>query len=205
MKKITLISIFIVFGYTVFALQQSDTIKTTEDDFDTLLKIESNGGYGGFSIGYTNIDGQNSFIAGFKGGWIMNHYFVLGAAGYGFGNCQNCSSTGIVHGSAGGYGGILFEPIFWSKNNVHLSVPIIIGGGGMGYYVEDMFTGSAAFVFAPGVELELNMTKFFRFAIGVDYRFTSDLYFDSLILDRIIPDNVMQGLSAHAVFKFGKF
>jgi hypothetical protein len=54
-------------------------------------------------------------------------------------------------------------------------------------------------VFEPGVELEFNVTRFFRTAAAVTYRFTSDVEITGM------EQNVLKGLNFKLGFKFGKF
>jgi len=110
----------------------------------------------------------------------------------------------------GGYGGLVLEPIVFPNFPVHLSLPVLIGAGGIAYttsnyypeyddsdyFVEDSY---AYFIIEPGVELELNMLKFFRLAFGGYYRYTSDID----LID--YPENVLHGFSGGITFKFGKF
>lgn len=111
---------------------------------------------------------------------------------------------------AGGYGGLVIEPIIGAKWPVHVSIPILIGAGGVGlirnnylkpdweenYYHEDV---DAFFVIEPGIEVELNMVKFMRLAIGGYYRYTSDLHLADT------KSNVLDGFSVGLTMKFGKF
>ena len=54
---------------------------------ETLLSgnIES-GGFGGFVVRFSEIGGAFAVLAGGRGGWIINHTFVLGGGGYGLAN-----------------------------------------------------------------------------------------------------------------------
>lgn len=36
-----------------------------------------------------------------------------------------------------GYGGLLLEPTFFQKFPIHLTVPIVIGAGGVSYYMSE--------------------------------------------------------------------
>jgi hypothetical protein len=109
----------------------------------------------------------------------------------------------------------LIEPIFYAKQSVHFSIPIIIGGGVVTYIREvempynsfssDIFDGF--FVFEPGVELEINMVKFFRIAFGVSYRLTSDIDLSTEFTNKvaILEKDALNQIVAKVVFKFGKF
>jgi hypothetical protein len=162
--------------------------------------------------------------------WIINHGIGIGIGGYGFANDlqfdQNSNNSNLSdYALAGGYGGLTIEPILWAKQPVHVSFPILIGAGGVAaisdyywstshshddynYYAED---AEAFFVVEPGVEIELNMVKFFRIAIGGYYRFTSNVslfneYFDdngSWVSEELNPE--LSGFSVGMTLKFGKF
>jgi hypothetical protein len=59
-----------------------------QQDIKTLFgknggKIE-HGGWGGFTLGYTRVAGKDAFLSGGRGGWLIDHHFTLGLAGYGF-------------------------------------------------------------------------------------------------------------------------
>ena len=103
------------------------------------------------------------------------------------------------------------------KFPVHISVPIVAGVGGVAYtssfdpydleYAQYLVEDAASFlVLEPGVELEFNIVRFFRIAIGGYYRLTSGVRFsDPRILQEPIPANVLEGFSGGITLKFGKF
>ena len=66
-------------------------------------------------------------------------------------------------------------------------------------YKDAIEDNTAFIVLEPGVELEMNMFKYFRMAFGVYYRYTSDLH-----LDYSDPD-LLTGLSYGVTLKLGKF
>ncbi len=172
----------------------------------------NNGAYGAFSIGYTQIDGRDALISGGRGAFIVDHSFAIGIAGYGFVN--NLDYHNYYNGGsldkylAGGYGGILLEPIIAGTMPVHLSFPVLIGMGGVAYFDEygrqyfDFYENAdrdVFFVVEPAVEVEFNLVRFFRAAAFVSYRLTSNID-----LPEISPD-VLKGLNVGMTFKFGKF
>ena len=67
------------------------------------------------------------------------------------------------------------------------------------------YPSSAFFVIIPGAELELNIVKFFRIALGADYRITPDIELKDELGNRLTDPGVMRGFSGHLVLKFGKF
>jgi hypothetical protein len=58
-------------------------------------------------------------------------------------------------------------------------------------------------IIEPGVELELNVTRFFRFSVGAYYRYTSDVDIENP--DYTVPTDILKGFSGGVTFKFGKF
>jgi len=172
-----------------------------------------NGGYGAFSIGYTQINQQDALLIGGRGEWVVGHGFGLGLGGYGFINDPIYNPVEELNYSlAGGYGGLMMEPILFGWFPVHLTFPILVGAGGVANtsysadwndpyeyydgYVED---ATAFFVAEFGAEVEFNLVRFFRLAVFGSYRYTSDIIMDD------IPVDALRGWSAGMTFKFGSF
>ena len=93
------------------------------NEFKTLFgdKHISHGGYGAITVNYSQIDNKDAIMIGGRGAWIIGHGFALGFAGTGFLNDYHYSDA--LHSNvnlAGGYGGILLEPIIFPKFPVHI-------------------------------------------------------------------------------------
>lgn len=188
--------------------------KKTPGELQTLFDPHSgSGGYGALSIGYTKIDARDALLMGGRGAWVIGHGFGLGMGGYGFVSDPVYDPVDeLNHALAGGYGGLIMEPILFGWFPVHLSFPILLGAGGVANtsysadwydpyeyydgYVED---ASAFFVAEAGVELEFNMVRFFRLALFASYRYTSDIIMENT------PADALRGWSAGMTFKFGSF
>jgi hypothetical protein len=219
MKSTILLIIFILSISFVKAqdLYQNDEVRTI------FSKNRSNGGYGAFTISYSNIGGYDALVTGGRGAFIFDHSLAIGLGGYGFVNNLDYNS---YHNSndnrlslAGGYGGFLIEPIIAGKSPVHVSFPILIGGGGVTLvdmyawdYWGDPYHGNeyaydAFFVFEPAVELEFNLARWFRMAAAVSYRYTSDieLYRVDSDLPQQYGKDALRGFNYGVTFKFGKF
>lgn len=213
MKHLTILTILMIMGLGIMAQEEEDRNK---QEYRTLFggTETSNGGYGGISVNYTQIDGQDAILVGARGAWVINHSFALGIGGYGFANDVQYQKT--INGYtdnfqlAGGYGGLIIEPIIGAKWPVHVSIPILIGAGGITYispyynsysdpYYYYPMEADAFFVLEPGIEIELNMVNFMRLAIGGYYRYTSDVNLADTDRD------VLKGFSAGVTLKFGKF
>ncbi len=175
----------------------------------------SHGGYGAFGVGYTTIDGKDAILLNFKGAWVINHSIALGFSGTGFFNNLSKTADTNEHYLGGGYGGFYFEPILFPKSPVHLSFPVLIGAGGVAtipynnwdthwgpYSYQDDY--DVFFVFEPGVELEFNMVKFFRIAVGASYRLTNGIILNNPA-NLQVPTDALDGFNVYLNFKFGKF
>lgn len=228
-KSIITFALAFLFSAFLFAQEGDEEMRLLFHKKDKPGKEKiANGGYGSFSLGWTQIDKKNSALFGGRIAWIANHHFALGLAGYGFasdfydGDTYNPSDYFL----GGGYGGIHFEPIIAPMSPVHVSFPILLGAGGVTaappgnwdrydqnyhydnyYYDSDFF-----FVFQPGVEVEFNIVKFFRVAIGGSYRLTDGInlqykYLDDNNIEQSITvdKNALNAFSANITFKFGWF
>ena len=194
MKKIALC---LLLAFTYPALAQEETLITGD--------IES-GGFGGPVLKITNINGENAVMVGGRGGWIINHTFVLGGGGYGLVTDVQAKTTDSNHQYIQlGYGGLEMEFIPASNDLFHLSVGLLVGGGGVGYKPDNndgynsMQKTNSFFVLEPSVNANLNITHYFRIAAGVTYRYVSGL-------KSVVSTNTdLSGPSAILTLKFGKF
>ncbi len=217
MKRIALILAILCTGVLTFSQIVEDEIEEQkkeeqkkDDEIKTLLgRSTSIGGYGGLSVLYSQIDAKDAFIFGARGAVIMDHVFALGIGGAGFVNDFHYDYLEDKNLSlAGGYGGMFFEPIIIPKFPVHISIPVLVGVGGVAltsmesndwedeYFVED---AESFLVIEPGVEIEMNITRYFRFSLGGYYRYTSEID----LMDT--ESDVLNGFSFGVNFKFGKF
>lgn len=206
----------IIFAIGIISL--TSLAQENQNEFTTIFKDKNDqsidhGGYGAISFGYTNIDDKDALQVSLRGAWLINHKIALGFAGYGFANNLQKTSNKDDYYLAGGYGGFYFEPIFFSNYPVHVSFPIIIGGGGISTipknywdidYDDFYYDYDAFFVFEPGVELEFNMVEFFRIGLGASYRFTNGVLLN-YPLGKDIPTDVLNTFNVYLNFKFGKF
>ena len=169
--------------------------------------IES-GGFGGPAVKVTTLNGETAVFVGGRGGWIINHSFVLGGAGYGLVTNVNAKITDSVHQFIEmGYGGLDLEYIASSDDLIHLSIGLFIGGGGIGYKhgdddddrFDDHHPMKGFFILEPSVHANLNVTHFFRIAGGVSYRYVNGLK------STLSTNTDLSGPSVVLTLKFGKF
>lgn len=154
------------------------------------------GGFGGPVVKFSEVVDKFAVFAGGRGGWIINHAFVIGGGGYGLANDIRLGDSQIGRDIEFGYGGVELEYINSSDDLVHFSVYLLIGAGGIsGTVVED----ESVFVLEPALNGELNITKFFRLNGGVGYRWVSGV--DNPGYD----DNDFTALYGQVTAKFGSF
>ncbi len=172
------------------------------------------GGWGGLTFGYTQVNGKDTYLMGARGGWLINHHFTIGLAGSGFISDNDYyleSYSNNPVNIAGGYGGLFLEAIIAPNYPVHVNIPVIIGAGGITYTDQKWWEGDdynqpansidsdAFFVLEPGLEVEVNIIQFMRFAVGGSYRYTSQV---SLI---DTEGDIMRGFNGYFALKFGWF
>lgn len=175
----------------------------------------SHGGFGGPVVKFTQIKGEPAVLVGGRGGWIINHSFVIGGGGYGLVTSIDADNETIVSSFGSkpyinfGYGGFEMEYIINSNQLLHFSVAALIGGGGVSYR-NDLWDNhedwddwdsphDAFFVFEPSANIELNIVSFFRINAGVSYRFISGANLDNL------KNSDLAGPAASLTLKFGSF
>lgn len=213
MKKLVILSaLLVICGSAVFS-QDPELEYYKNKEIKTLLgRNRAGGGYGAFSTGYSVIDNNHAVLFGGRFGWIASHSLGVGIGATGFINEFHYEpSLDREVFLAGGYGGLYLEPILLPRSPVHLSFPVLLGVGGISYVSKEsdlnnnLIEDSEAFLLVePGAELELNLTKFFRVAIGATYRFPTA--FDvGLSGTPTASAESLEGLSYMVTFKFGKF
>jgi len=198
----------LAFVITVFVC-----VENTAAQEETLFKgdVESSG-FGGPVVKFTSVHNQNALMVGGRGGWIINHSFIIGGGGYGV-VTEVDAPAGVLplEGPLDiefGYGGLELEYVIDPKSLGHFSIYTLIGGGATNYVKDvgpvsrsNQQTGETGFFFVlePAVNAELNVTKWFRLNAGVSYRFVTGVSQVGL------KDQDFTGLTATLTFKFGSF
>ncbi len=174
------------------------------------------GGYGAPVVKFTTVKGEFGVLVGGYGGWLINHAFMIGGGGFGLVTTHHPDqSTGSFYGIPEGgrmefgYGGGVLEFIFSPKSVVHSSISVLIGAGSVSYTMHDygdfgMWNGwtqqrDEVFVLEPSLNVELNVTSFFRVNAGGSYRYVSGASLYGL------TNNDLSGASINLALKFGSF
>ncbi len=220
MKKIMLTLALLATATLLFA--QETEQKANNNSINTLFGKSGQTKIGweiGIDPGYTQFDRRDVWMGGMTVGMVINHNFTLGLMGRGWTNhngmyYENVTDTAGAY-LEGGYGGLLLEYTLYPASIVHVTFPVMIGGGGASYVTADEYDewegedwdekcssildSDGFFVFEPGVRAEVNVLKFMRLNAGVSYRIVGGL-------DMVnTPSNLMNNFTATVGLKFGKF
>src|SRR5690606_23075696 len=166
---------------------------------------------------------QDALLVGARGAWIIDHRLSIGIAGHGLVTAvPNAAYDAhlIEQGEVPlrrssmymGYGGLLIEPVVAYRSPVHITLPVIVGAGGVTYGYssclpedfdplthEDRYDAQAFFVVEPGIELEMNIIPLLRVGIGASYRYTTDLNLPAT------PKDALRGINVGITVKVGAF
>lgn len=176
------------------------------------------GGFLGMNTLFTEINKQEAMLVGGSVNMVLNHGFNIGFEGYGMVSDVKSPNinpiTNRPYQLQMGYGGLKLEPVIASKKMVHITIPILLGAGGLGesndhflnydpddpdhhdYHIRntDFF-----FVAQPGINVEANLFKNMRVAVGANYRKLSNLDLGE------IRNEDMEGFSGTLSLRFGWF
>lgn len=196
MKKLSLIAalIFIAAGTQAQAKKWLPNIKkpVADERIQTIVNpASSKGFYLSATMGAQVKEDQPFVKVGTSGAFVFDDKFGIGFAANGYTNDVELNPTsGRYIFAEGGYGGLLLEPIFFSNKRVHFSIPTVIGGGssvvyevdeanywypGERFYQADYSHRHNYLMVEPGVNMELNLTKFMRMGLTASYMLTTDL------------------------------
>jgi hypothetical protein len=155
-----------------------------EPEQEVLVDRDHDNGYSlGFDVKFSEIDGDFTNFVGLHAGWLINHRFLIGVAGYG-------KTTGIDR-SQMGYGGLTLEYFLRPERLWNVSIAGLIGGGAISWNWTDPF-----FVGEPEAKLNLNLSKRWRLSLGGGYRFVGGAPG---------PDGRLSGFVGDVAIKFGSF
>jgi len=224
MKKLLTLILLALFIQAGFAQEEpKDEMKT----LFTGNKLKFSGGFINPELKGTIInpgDGKDGygFLMGGRLGFIFNEKFSIGLGGYGLvtNHTVDLSDDADYNDPAAligfGYGGLVFEYTLFGNKMIHFTIPVLVGGGVASLYKDvvideeewtweqwsdqfNTYESSGFFVVEPGVNLEVNITKFMRFDLGASDRMIQFTEMDYL------TDSDLSNLAVNASLKFGLF
>lgn len=197
------------------------SLTMAQDDSDDYLEFNDrnnvvHGVYLGLTMGYGEIDRENAYMGGLKIAYVANQQFEVGFEGKFLYSDQDLlrGNPSFTEDLVGGYGGLHLEPIFFSKSRVNLSLPILIGGGYVGYvndaFKKDSFNGEqfdndaeAFFFIEPGVSALFNISRYLQLEAGLKYRLTSEVRFTDSQLSNLNGFSTSIGVKV-GIFNMGR-
>ena len=156
--------------------------------------IES-GGYGGPVVKFMSLGGDLGVIVGGRGGWIINHTFVIGGGFYGLSSDIKIDGNRLQME----YGGFEFEYIWQSDRVLHFTIHTSIGGGRV-EMIDPVYNSDRFFYIEPTINGEVNLLKWFRINAGIGY-----FWVDNIQGMPGLSSNDIRGITGTIVFKFGWF
>jgi hypothetical protein len=206
MKRIILIAVL----FASAKLYAQDTIQSKPTSGHKIY----HSGYGALTTNYSKFNGDDAVFVGAYGGWMINHKLMLGLAGQylvtqhdGFGFN---SETNKENELKMGYGGLMVEYTFFENRKIHATANSILGfgvvtNGSHGGY--DPETGeswrsadeSGVLAFHPSVNVEVDVTRWFRVSAGGGYRIIGSSNINGL------TDSDLSSPTANVTLKFGVF
>lgn len=199
MKRIllmTVLSCSFIFAYS----QQDKEYRTLFERGGTTIS-----GMGGPFMQFTSVAGEFGHMMGGGGAVILNDFF-FGGYGLGLTNAiPDYKNQDVIDARLSlGHGGFWLGYTLFGNQPVHATFSAMIGWGEFGYMEYDGYypvTRDNIFTLIPTIELELNLTRYFRIGAGASYN-----YFTAV--DSRIHGYTSSDLSSPAgflSFKFGWF
>ncbi|MEQ9423364.1 MAG: hypothetical protein RJQ09_03020 [Cyclobacteriaceae bacterium] len=197
----------ILFALLIFPVvlygQKDDAVKSL------ISKHNEINGFGAVDFKYTEIYNEKALIFGFNGGVIINKHIMLGVGGYGLTTEIEVNDDIFPPHLEGGYGGILLGVVAAPVEIVHFTFPVLLGAGSFHIVDRELdfnnfsraisLESSSFAVVEPGLQVEINISKNFRFAVGSTYRLIQGVSFND------INDSDLSGFTGNITFRVGKF
>jgi hypothetical protein len=170
MKKV------IVFG---FILAFAITAYSQEREYQTLVDFNDARISGMISpfMQFTSINGEFAHMMGGGGALLIGDFFF---GGYGIGLTNSIPATKVttptVHNMSVGHGGFWLGYSLFGERPIHVTFSSLVGWGTISLR-EEYYSGTILpdniFVVVPTIEVELNLTRFFRLGVGATYNIYS--------------------------------
>jgi hypothetical protein len=222
MKKVVL-ALAVIFATIAATAQEKN--QPGNNDMKTIFDKNGKTTLGwtlGIESGYTQFSDKDVWMGGLTGGMVINHNFTIGLTGKGFTNHNGLyyddidTVNKVMTGAylEGCYGGLLLQYTLFPKSVIHVTFPLLIGGGNATYTTKEEYyewnddeydcnhkvlDTDAFFVIEPGIRAEVNILKFMRLNAGISYRYIPDLNLKNTSPKMMNTFNATFGLT------FGKF
>jgi len=203
MKKVTVVAIALAISLLSFG--QEREYQTIVDFNDVRIS-----GLGGPFMQFTAVDGEFAHMLG-GGGAILVGNFWLGGYGLGLTNRIYVDHLRDDIYSSGdrlnvSHGGFWVGYSLFGEAPIHVAISSLFGWGQISVsrdeYYDNRYIQDGIFMIAPTLEVELNLTQFFRISAGASY----NIY--TFVDSNTLPGYTSSDFSAPGgflAFKFGWF
>ncbi|MBD2767976.1 hypothetical protein IC235_08730 [Hymenobacter sp. BT664] len=158
---------------------------------------------------YSSLAGRDAWSLGGRTGVVLNRTFALSLGGsfltdnhYRNSNAWTSASNQLTVA----YGGLYLEPLLPTTGLVHLAFPVLIGGGAASSRDWDYPTPGAThfhsdgfFIVEPGVNVEVNLTRFLIVGLGATYRYAPNFKLPG------VSDTALNSFTTGLTLKVGNF
>jgi hypothetical protein len=152
--------------------------------------------FGAPVIKLSSLRGNAETFIGGRGGFVINHSLVLGAAYYGMVGTQGYMlSTGDRRNLDFGYGGAELEYIWRPSQRLHASALLLLGAGG----IHSEGPGDHFFIAEPTIHVDLAVSPWLRLSAGGGYRIATSVDLEE------VDNSDVGGAVGVFTFKFGQF
>jgi hypothetical protein len=209
--KLTVVILILISGYHAQAQSESTT------EVRTIFKnTRGSGGYVALTNKLTSIQGSFANMPEIYGGWFVGKKFLIGLGGGATTNYIPVEANVSVNPDQRmsylyGQFGMVNEWVISSNSPIHPVLHVFNGAGftlqydrprwddidNAGYH-EDVDDINWYYICEPGIQVELNLFKWFRVSPGISYRFAYDNKKGSF-------NDKVGGPSVSLALKFGKF
>lgn len=208
----------------MIALVLAEVVRAQDSEMQTLFgNGRLSGAYGAFDMKVSPVNDEINLLLGGQAAVIFNEHAYIGVAGYGLSTREKFNGIDArlpendpnrdirIDMSGFGYGGLLFGYTVSPNSLIHIDIPVVIGAGGVDltddnitisdndFTLKPSIESSAFFVAEPGLNVEINMARFFKLGLGGGYRY---IYGTDL---QNLKDSDLSGWTANVSMKFGKF
>jgi hypothetical protein len=143
----------------------------------TMVRGEaSHGGFGAIVFKGSGVNDQFAGFFGARGAWLIDHVFALGVGGYMMGGGVDVQRPSGQRSLDMWYGGAEIEFISGWSQVYHITFLTLVGGGSLGLEGES----DGIWTVEPELNLEVNVTPYFRLNFGGGYRFVWDVDYPEL-------------------------
>jgi hypothetical protein len=201
----------------LFTLLAVSTQMFAQEDTKNRVLIQGNqklSGYGVINTSFSKFNGDFAVLTGAYGGLFINHKLMIGLGGYDLSTKHESPGKNIVTGKANeyhlDYGGLMLEYTFYSDKLIHFTANSLFGLGEIQNGVSEIDNDGhgthwnnsdddMVYVIQPSLNVEANITNWFRLGIGGGYRYVTGSEMKG------ITNKQMSAAQGNVSLKFGGF